>query len=231
VSLLAASLPTLSWNDEVLRLGLAALLGGIIGVEREFREREAGLRTHMLVAVGAALFTVISAFGFRDVLGSGSGSLVRLDPSRISAQIVSGIGFLGAGAIIRQGLSIRGLTTAATLWAVAAIGMAAGAGSYAAAVITTVLVLIMLWPLRYVGRLFDRGDHVHRLDVNLAARASPRVVVEAVERLGARLESFEVAEDERTVEVKLHLPRGISRELVVRALASTEGIRGASWPE
>ncbi len=230
MSILAASLPTLSWSDEVIRLGLAALLGGSIGIEREFREREAGLRTHMLVAVGAALFTVISAFGFRDVLGSGSGALVRLDPSRISAQIVSGIGFLGAGAIIRQGLSIRGLTTAATLWAVAAIGMASGAGSYAPAVITTVLVLIMLWPLRYVGRLLDR-DHVHRLDVNLAAGASPRVVVEAVERIGAHLESFEVAEDERTVEVKLHLRRGLTREVVVRALASNDGIRGASWPE
>jgi putative Mg2+ transporter-C (MgtC) family protein len=230
VSTLAASLPTLSWNDEILRLGLAALLGGIIGIEREFREREAGLRTHMLVAVGAALFTVVSAFGFRDVLGSGSGAFVRLDPSRISAQIVSGIGFLGAGAIIRQGLSIRGLTTAATLWAVAAIGMASGAGSYAAAVITTVLVLIMLWPLRFVGRLLDR-DHVHRLDVVLTSSGSPRIVVEAIERLGVHLESFEVGEDERTVEVKLHLPRGISREAVVRALASHDGIRGASWPE
>ncbi len=230
MSTIAASLPELSWNDEILRLGLAALLGGIIGIEREFREREAGLRTHMLVAVGAALFTVVSAFGFRDVLGSGSGAFVRLDPSRISAQIVSGIGFLGAGAIIRQGLSIRGLTTAATLWAVAAIGMASGAGSYAAAVITTVLVLIMLWPLRLVGRLLDR-DHVHRLDVVLSPGGSPRIVVEAVERLGVHLESFEVGEDERTVEVKLHLPRGISREVVVRALATHDGIRGASWPE
>jgi putative Mg2+ transporter-C (MgtC) family protein len=230
MSMIAASLPTLSWNDEILRLGLAALLGGVIGIEREFREREAGLRTHMLVAVGAALFTVVSAFGFRDVLGSGSGAFVRLDPSRISAQIVSGIGFLGAGAIIRQGLSIRGLTTAATLWAVAAIGMASGAGSYAAAIITTVLVLIMLWPLRLVGRLLDR-DHVHRLDVVLSSGGSPRAVVEAVERLGVHLESFEVGEDERSVEVKLHLPRGISREVVVRALAAHDGIRGASWPD
>jgi putative Mg2+ transporter-C (MgtC) family protein len=213
VSTIAASLPTLSWNDEMLRLGLAALLGGIIGIEREFREREAGLRTHMLVAVGAALFTVVSAFGFRDVLGSGSGAFVGIDPS-----------------LIRQGLSIRGLTTAATLWAVAAIGMASGAGSYAAAIITTVLVLIMLWPLRFVGRLLDR-DHVHRLDVVLAAGGSPRAVVEAVERLGVRLESFEVGEDERSVEVKLHLPRGLSREVVVRTLAAHDGIRGASWPE
>jgi hypothetical protein len=108
VSPVMAALPTLDWKEQLLRLGLAAVLGGIIGIERQFREQEAGLRTHMLVAVGAALFTIVSAFGFHDVLETGNGAFVRLDPSRIAAQIVSGIGFLGAGAIIRQGLSIRG---------------------------------------------------------------------------------------------------------------------------
>jgi putative Mg2+ transporter-C (MgtC) family protein len=103
----------------------------VIGLEREFREREAGLRTHLLVSLGAALFTIVSAFGFHDVLSHDPNAVVRLDPSRIAAQIVSGIGFLGAGAIIRQGLSIRGLTTAATLWVVAAIGMAAERASTA----------------------------------------------------------------------------------------------------
>jgi hypothetical protein len=98
-------------------------------------------------------------------------------------------------------------------------------------VITTVLVLIMLWPMRYVGRLLDRGDHVRRLDVSLSSGGSPRVVVETIERLGARLESFEVSDDERTVEVKLHLPRGVAGEVVVRALASARGVRGASWSE
>jgi putative Mg2+ transporter-C (MgtC) family protein len=229
VTTIAVSLPTLSWADELFRLGLAALLGGIIGIERQFREREAGLRTHMLVAVGAALFTVVSAFGFHDVLAGGSGAFVRLDPSRIAAQVVTGIGFLGAGAIIRQGLSIRGLTTAATLWAVAAIGMATGAGLYDAAIITTALVLIMLWPLRFVGRVVSGGDQVHRLDVALALGGSPRLVVEAVEQLGVRLESFEVSQDERTVEAKLHLPRGVTRAAVVQSLATREGIRGASW--
>ena len=125
---LATSLAQLSWHDALARLALAALLGSIIGLEREFREREAGLRTHLLVSLGSALFTIVSAFGFHDVLTHDPQVVVRLDPSRIAAQIVSGIGFLGAGAIIRQGLSIRGLTTAATLWVVAAIGMAAGRG-------------------------------------------------------------------------------------------------------
>src|SRR5213078_4964230 len=111
--------PDLAWWEIVVRVGVAAGLGGAIGIERELREREAGFRTHLLVSVGAALFTLASAYGFRDFLVSG-GNVVRADPTRIAAQIVTGIGFLGAGAIIRQGLSVRGLTTAATLWVVAA---------------------------------------------------------------------------------------------------------------
>src|SRR4051794_28248004 len=132
------------------RLGTAALLGGAIGLERELRDREAGLRTHLLVSVGSALFTIVSAYGFTEFLVNG-GAVVRADPTRIAAQVVSGIGFLGAGAIIRQGFSIRGLTTAATLWVVAAIGMASGAGYFSAAGITTVLVLFSLWPLRILA--------------------------------------------------------------------------------
>src|SRR2546423_3115914 len=144
---LSAVGPTLSWPHVLLRLVIAAGLGGAIGFERELRERQAGLRTHLVVCVGSALFTLVSAYGFREFLVHG-GSLVRTDPTRIAAQIVSGIGFLGAGAIIRQGLSVRGLTTAASLWLVAAIGMASGAGHFTGAVITTVFVLVSLWPLR-----------------------------------------------------------------------------------
>src|SRR4051794_9609629 len=145
--MLLADIPSLSWPEALLRVLVAAALGGAVGLERELRDREAGFRTHMLVAVGSALFTLVSAYGFRDFLVHG-GSVVRADPTRIAAQIVTGIGFLGAGAIIRQGLSIRGLTTAATLWVVAAIGLAAGAGYYSAAVITTLLALFSLGPLR-----------------------------------------------------------------------------------
>ncbi|HEU5242755.1 MAG TPA: MgtC/SapB family protein, partial [Gaiellaceae bacterium] len=105
------SSPTIGWPEVLLRLFVAAALGGAIGLERELRERQAGLRTHLVVSVGAALFTLVSAYGFTD-FGA------RVDPTRIAAQIVTGIGFLGAGAIIRQGLSVRGLTTAATLWLV-----------------------------------------------------------------------------------------------------------------
>ena len=141
------AIPTVNDWHVVFRLGLAALLGGAIGVERELRDREAGIRTHLLVSMGSALFTLVSAYGFHEFLASGD-AVVRADPTRIAAQIVTGIGFLGAGAIIREGLSVRGLTTAATLWVVAAIGMACGAGWYWPALVTTAFTIVALGPLR-----------------------------------------------------------------------------------
>ena len=192
-------MPELEWTDVLLRIVLAGALGGAIGVERELREREAGLRTHMLVAIGAALFTLVSAYGFSEFHFSNA-SGITYDPTRIAAQVVTGIGFLGAGAIIRQGLSVRGLTTAASMWVVAAIGIATGAGYYSAAVITTVVVLLSLWPLRIVAfRMFERlrpGEL--RLEVELRANESPSVLLDPLEARGIAVRSFEV-EDARTV--------------------------------
>ena len=127
------SLPTQA--ELSLRLVVGLLLGAAIGLEREFHRQPAGFRTHSLVALGSALFTVVSAFGF-----SGVGA----DPTRIAAQVVSGIGFIGGGTILQYRGNIRGLTTAASLWSVAAVGMAAGAGLYVMAVVGTVLILVVL---------------------------------------------------------------------------------------
>lgn len=125
----------------VWRLVFAALFGAVIGLDREYREKDAGFRTHFLVALGSALIMIISQYGFSDVI---NGVSIRLDPSRIAAQVVSGIGFLGAGMIIFNQHMVRGLTTAASLWAVAGIGLAAGAGMYSLALIATVLSLVAL---------------------------------------------------------------------------------------
>lgn len=140
----------------IARLALSLGLGAVVGVERERHRQPAGLRTHMLVTVGAALFTIVSAYGF-------SGELA--DPTRIAAQIVSGIGFIGAGAILHYRGNVKGLTTAASLWAMAAVGMATGAGLYILAVAATAMVLITLWILdrvanaaRDVGVLPPEGD-------------------------------------------------------------------------
>ena len=225
------SVPTLSWEEVVLRLALAALFGAAIGVEREIREREAGLRAHLLVGLGSALFTIVSAYGFHAFLASGQ-SVVRADPSRIAAQIVTGIGFLGAGAILRQGLSVRGLTTAATLWVVAAIGLATGAGYYSAAAVTTVLVILSLWPLRILAhRIFVRfRPERERLLVDLEAGRSAGPVLEAVERAGGHVESLALATDggRRSVALEVELPPD-GRNDAVAALSELEGVQGIRW--
>ncbi len=225
-------MPDLSSAEILLRVGLAAVLGGAIGFERELREREAGLRTHLLVSVGAALFTLVSAYAWTDWRFSTEEGLV-FDPTRIAAQVVTGIGFLGAGAIIRQGLSIRGLTTAATLWVVAAIGMATGAGYYAAAVITTVLVLVSLWPLRLVAfRISGRfRPEEGRLAIDLPAGASAVSVLEAVEGAGALVRSLEFQEegDTRRVDMRVRIERGRTAAALLDALTRAEDVKGARW--
>jgi len=128
-------------EEILLRLILAAVLGSLVGMERERLDWAAGLRTHMLVCLGSTLFMLVSAFGFADILGTPG---IGLDPSRIAAQVVSGVGFLGAGTIILRREAVRGLTTAASVWTVAAVGLAVGGGLYFAAISATVLILVIL---------------------------------------------------------------------------------------
>jgi putative Mg2+ transporter-C (MgtC) family protein len=133
--------------EMLLRLGSGVGLGTVIGFERQYRARMAGLRTNALVAAGATLFVLLSAHGFTGA---------SADPTRVAAQIVSGIGFLGAGVILREGLTVRGLNTAATLWCSAAVGSLAGAGMYDVAAAGTVVVVIVNVALRPLGRVVDR---------------------------------------------------------------------------
>ena len=219
--------PTIGWAEVLLRIFVAAALGGAIGLERELRERQAGLRTHLVVSVGAALFTLVSAYGFTD-WG------VRVDPTRIAAQIVTGIGFLGAGAIIRQGLSVRGLTTAATLWLVAAIGMAAGAGYWEGALIATFGAIITLGPLRVVAyRFLTRfRPALDRLLVEIPAGGSPVPIIDAIERQGGHVVSLDVAQegDRRSIAVDLQLAAG-SAPAVVAGVAEIDGVLEVRWME
>ena len=139
---------TMIW-DFVWRLVLAALFGTIIGLDREYREKEAGFRTHFLVSLGGALMMIVSQYGFSEILTHDG---VSLDPSRIAAQVVSGIGFIGAGTIIFNHQIVRGLTTAASLWATAGIGLTAGAGMSWLALAATILTLVALEGLSLVFR-------------------------------------------------------------------------------
>jgi putative Mg2+ transporter-C (MgtC) family protein len=184
--------------DLALRLVVAAALGGAIGAEREIHNHPAGIRTHMLVALGSGLFTVLSIFGF-GLEGNGNGALV--DPTRIAAQIVSGIGFLGAGAILKDGVVIRGLTTAASLWATAAVGMAAGAGEYVLALVSAVIILVSLWPINALAeRLHGSSQPEVQLRLSLtrvdalgeisAALAANKIDIGAIQTQRAGRDSY-----------------------------------------
>jgi putative Mg2+ transporter-C (MgtC) family protein len=226
--------PEIHWVDVLVRIAVAAALTGSIGMERELRERAAGLRTHMLVGVGSALFTIVSAYAWSDFVFSRQGGVV-FDPTRIAAQIVTGIGFLGAGAIIRQGLSVRGLTTAAGLWVVAAIGMAVGAGYYSAAVIATGVVLVGLGPMRWVegGALsrWRRGGRVLEVDIRREQALAPLLETLEGRRVRVNRVEFEDEEDRRQVRIELDLPLGAASREIVAELAGREGVTAVRWTD
>jgi putative Mg2+ transporter-C (MgtC) family protein len=160
---------------------------------------------------------------------------VRTDPTRVAAQIVTGIGFLGAGAIIRQGFSVRGLTTAATLWVVAAVGLAAGAGYYSGAVITTAVVLIALWPLRLVAyRILSRfRAEDGRLLVELPSGAPLGDVIDEIERAGAGITAVEVSQegDRRRLELDVALPRTLAAPHLVARIADVPDVTDVRWAD
>jgi putative Mg2+ transporter-C (MgtC) family protein len=215
--------PSLGWDGALFRLAIAALLAAAIGLERELDEKQAGLRTHMLVSVGAALFTLASAYGFREFLGNPR--VVSFDPSRIAAQIVTGIGFLGAGVIFRQGATVRGLTTAASLWLVAAIGLAAGAGYWQGAVLGTVVGLISLRGLAFLRARTLRHRVSNRLLVELAEGSTSGQVLDAAERYG---ELIALSRDGRELQLELRIDSD-KRARVLEAVAHLETVREARW--
>ena len=168
--------------DLGLRILVAAALGAAVGAEREIHGHPAGIRTHMLVSLGSALFTVLSIHGFT-ADGRATGAI---DPTRIAAQIVSGIGFLGAGAILKDGIVVRGLTTAASLWATAAVGMAAGAGEYVVGVIGAAIILTSLWPINALAERL-RGSASPEVQVRLQLKR-----IEAIGEISAALSEHRI---------------------------------------
>jgi putative Mg2+ transporter-C (MgtC) family protein len=222
--------PELDLWEAILRLLLAAGLAGAIGLERELREQEAGLRTHMLVGVGACLFVIGGNYGWAE-LDFGNQVGVVLDPSRVTAYVVTGIGFLGGGAIIKHGVNVRGLTTAASLWVVAAIGTAAAVGLYELSSLTAAIVLASLWPLRKAASVVGvRRKGAQRLAVDLEPEASVVPVLAAVEEAGAEIESARVEEGDDVRHVDLVLT-GKRDELgaLLDVVARVGGVRSTSW--
>ena len=222
--------PELALWEGIARLLLAAGLAGAVGLERELREQEAGLRTHMLVGLGACLFVLTGTFGWSD-LDFGNDVGVNMDPSRVTAYVVTGIGFLGAGAIIKHGVNVRGLTTAASLWVVAAIGASSAAGWYALAVATTVIVLASLWPLRQAANLLGvRSPGAQRLEVRLAPGGSVAALLAALEQRGIEVESASVEEEDELRRVDL-VVRGTGRSLrgLLDEVGRLDDVTGVAW--
>jgi putative Mg2+ transporter-C (MgtC) family protein len=153
---------TISHGELILRLVLAVLLGGVVGMEREWNNHAAGFRTHILVCLGSATIMLLSIYGFSQFVNEVN---VRVDPARLAAQVISGIGFLGAGAILRNGSVISGLTTAASVWVVAAIGLCVGAGFMFTAFYTTMLVLISLFVLNKWEKYLMRHRRNHEITI------------------------------------------------------------------
>jgi putative Mg2+ transporter-C (MgtC) family protein len=200
---------SLQWPLEpMIRLVLAASLGGLVGLEREIRGRQAGFRTNLLVALGCALIMIVSiSFAYHPWPHSPQFN-VNVDPARIAYSVMVGIGFLGAGVIIKQGGEIRGLTTAAGLWCVAAIGLASGAGLYLIALIASVLVLTALWFLNYVEKFLPK---VRYRIVTLRRPWRPGIIhetvklIEAHEHLNVHDVSFHRQNDLSIVEIRLRV--------------------------
>lgn len=231
--MLAAAYPTLSDGELLVRLGAAGALSLVVGLEREIRDRSAGLRTHLFVGLGSALFTIVGAYGFQDFLVAGP-AVVRTDPTRIAAQVVTGIGFLGAGSIIRSGLSVKGLTSAATLWVVAAIGMACAAGMFFAATISTAVVLIGLGPLRALGHAAVNRIRQDRVTyrIGLAEGATAWPVLDVVQELGASVRQVVLRDDEeegRWLTVTCDLPSGVAAGEIAERIGREWSVSSVDW--
>lgn len=196
----------ISYWTILLRLLLALLFGSIVGLEREQKERGAGMRTVALVTLGSALFTIVSAYGFLDLLGQFH---ITLDPTRIASYIVAGIGFLGAGTIFmsRESEKVKGLTTAASIWVMAAVGIACGAGLLLEAATTTVLAMIVLVFLSYVERRLvpaaaKVAQHIH-IEANPVNAELLAKVYESCERNAITVEKLRIHHQEDTEVIDL----------------------------
>ncbi len=181
---------TIEWNF-ILRIFVAGLLGGLIGFEREFRAKEAGVRTHFIVALGSALFMVISQYAFAG----------RFDAARVAAQVVSGIGFIGAGVIIFQKNVIRGITTAAGLWVAAAIGLGCGAEMYSVAIAATIMTILVLETMHFITR--NHGDKEISVTLSPVTNDELLEVMKTLKAAGADVTAFTLSDGEASLDLKI----------------------------
>lgn len=223
----------LDWYVVIGRLLLAAALGGLLGLEREYDGQDAGFRTHLLVALGGALFSVVSVSGFNEFVTERAETNVAVDVTRIAAYVAPGIGFIGGGAILKYGGRVSGITTAASLWSAAAIGVASGLGSWLAALTAAVVVVVALEVLQPVGRLVHRAGRRRRAAVSLrlADHADLAAVLAVVQR-HAEDQIHELRfgvgpEDSRQLTIELWSSPGVGQfDQLVTDLVDLDGVLG-----
>ncbi len=219
-------------TEILIRLLTGAFCGAIIGIERERKEWAAGMRTHMMVSVGATLYMIVSIYGFNEVLNHDN---VSIDPSRVASQVVSGIGFIGAGTIIflRQGV-VRGLTTASGLWTVAGIGLAIGGGMYVAGVATTLIALIILWVLQPIESFVYRRSKWKSIIIMLKPNNDYREVLELIlEHQDINITGLEVESQGEEEGMQLTIKSNAVNDLkkIIVILTNKKIIQSVKWHE
>jgi putative Mg2+ transporter-C (MgtC) family protein len=219
-------------SEILIRLLTGAFCGAIIGIERERKEWAAGMRTHMMVSVGATLYMIVSIYGFNEVLNHDN---VSIDPSRVASQVVSGIGFIGAGTIIflRQGV-VRGLTTASGLWTVAGIGLAIGGGMYVAGVATTLIALIILWILQPIESFVYRRSKWKSIIIMLKPNSDYREVLELIlEHQDINITGLEVESQGEEEGMQLTIKSNVVNDLkkIIVILTNKKIIQSVKWHE
>jgi len=212
------------------RIALAALIGGLVGLEREVNDHPAGLRTHISVALGSALFTIAGAYGWQEFVDDRNATNVNIGVERVASNIVTGVGFLGGGAILKYGATVKGLTTAASLWVTAAIGLGVGVGSYVVTVVTTAALLLALVGLKAPRRWIAARAHGREtVVIRLTREAESSQVVAALTDLpGITIRSLSVRdeEDDRVVTADVAGPSGKELEELLAPLADREDVDG-----
>ncbi|NLT19455.1 MAG: MgtC/SapB family protein [Syntrophomonadaceae bacterium] len=214
----------MSVYEIIFKLALAGILGGLIGLERESLNRPAGLRTYTLVTVGSALAMIVSLDMYFQYYQT-----VNADPGRIAAQVISGIGFLGAGTIMREGATVRGLTTAAGLWVVACIGLAVGAGLYIPAIVTTILILfILIYFVEFEERFTGMRVYKGLIMVVEDRPGQVGVIGSILGNMGVLIKNIQLTrleDEDLEVELLLHLPAHISITEIIEELSDVEGLK------
>ena len=200
----------IEWNF-ILRLFIAGILGGLIGFEREFRAKEAGLRTHFIVALGSALFMLISQYAFTG----------RFDAARVAAQVVSGIGFIGAGVIIFQKNVVRGVTTAAGLWVAAAIGLACGAGMYVVAIAATLFTIMCLETMHIITRRY--GEKSVMVTISPVTGEQLTGILDQIRKSSFEIDSFSLTDD--SASITLHMRQPNYQKTIGKLLEITKGYK------